>query len=138
MSCRQKGQGVMGNSSAPPMVGYLVVGGTLAFVLLVLGIAVPLAGGTDFDGAPRLSGTLLVTGVWLIGITVAARRRWWGWLAVLALTGPLPLLAYSTLVSESFGNPEEWGSFAEPPWELLGLMLSPLPVLAFGVRYSMR
>ncbi len=116
--------------------GCVIAGGIAALVLLALGIVVPLAGGTDFNGAPRVAGSLLVAAVWLVGLGAAIGRRRWAWVAVLALTGPLPLLAYSTLVSGSFDNPDSWATFARPPWELLLLMLSPLPVLGYGVWRS--
>lgn len=114
----------------------LVIGGVLALVSLAMGIAVPLAGGTDFNGAPRVAGTLLAMGVWFVGVVAALRGRRWGWLTLLVLTGPLPLVVYATMVSGSFDNPDDWAAFTEPPWELVALMLAPLPAIAFGLRHA--
>ncbi|HMM43379.1 MAG TPA: hypothetical protein PKA95_15915 [Thermomicrobiales bacterium] len=118
----------------PATNGCLVIGGAFAVVLLVLGVAVPLAGGTDFNGAPRIVGTLLALGVWLVGVVAALRGRRWGWVALLTLAGPLPFVGYATLVADSFDNPDGWAAFADPPWELVALMLAPLPAIAFGLR----
>lgn len=122
----------------PATNGCLVLGGAIALLLLALGIAVPLAGGTDFNGVPRLVGALLAAGVWLVGIVAAFRGRRWGWLAFLAFAGPLPFVGYATLVAGSFENPDEWAAFTDPPWELVALMLAPLPVTAFGLRRGER
>lgn len=118
----------------PAVRGCLILGGVAAIGLLLLGIAVPLAGGTDFNGVLRRLGSLLVMGVWIVALVAAARARRWGWTAALTLTGPLPLLAYSMYVSGSFDSPDAWATFADPPWELLTLTLSPLPALVYAVQ----
>jgi len=115
------------------MNGCMTAGGVGALVLLLLGVAVPLAGGTDFGGAPRVLGTALVIGVWAMALVSAGRARQWGWLAAVLVLGPLPLVIYGTSVSNDFSYPEQWSAFARAPWYLAALLLTPLPVLAYGV-----
>ncbi len=111
----------------------MVTGGLGALVLLLLGIAVPLTGGTDFNGMPRVFGTGLVVIVWLIGVSVAVRARHWMWLMGLLVFGPVPLILYGTNISDDFSFPDPWDAFARDPWYLIALMLTPLPLLAYGV-----
>jgi len=114
------------------MVGSVVAGSIGAFGLLLLGIAVPLAGGTDFGGAPRVAGAYLAVIVWFVAVVAAGRSRQWRWLAALALLSPLWLLLYGTRVTEDFRYPEQWSAFASAPWYLIGLLLTPLLLLAWG------
>lgn len=114
------------------MAGCVVAGSVGAFGLLVLGIAVPLAGGTDFGGVPRVIGAYLTIIVWCVAVVAAGRSRQWRWLAVLALLSPLWFLLYGTQVSEDFRYPEQWSAFTSEPWYLIGLLLTPLPLLVWG------
>jgi hypothetical protein len=113
--------------------GCLVVGSVAAFVLLLAGVAVPLAGGTDFNGAPRLLGTLLILIVWLIAIAVAVRAQQWGWLVTLVIIGPPVFVLYGTLISEDFMFPDAWEEFGSPPWYLIALTLTPVVLLLYGL-----
>jgi len=115
------------------MSGCMVTGGLGALVLLTLGIAVPLAGATDFNGMPRVFGALLVVGVWLIGVAAAVGARQWFWLASILVLGPVPLILYGTSISNDFSFPDPWDAFAREPWYLIALMLTPVPLLAYGV-----
>lgn len=114
------------------MSGCLVVSSAGALIVLTLGIAVPLAGGTDFGGVLRGTGALLIVVVWLAGIAYAARLRHWPWLVGLLLLSPLWFLWYGTRVSEDFSYPEKWSAFESQPWYLIGLMVTSLPLLAYG------
>lgn len=115
------------------MGGWLITGSVSALIVLLLGIAVPLAGGTDFNSVPRVAGTLLLVAVWLVAMASAARARHWGWLAALSLLSPLWFLLYTTQTPERFTYPERWSAFDSQPWHLVGLLLAPLPLLAYGV-----
>ena len=114
------------------MGGCLAISSLGALIVLLLGIAVPLAGGTDFDGVPRVTGAVMTVMIWLAGISYAARYRQWIWLMVLLLLSPLWFLWYGTSVSEDFTYPEQWSAFTDQPWYLLGLLMTPLPLLAYG------
>lgn len=114
--------------------GCIFVGALCALVLLGLGIAVPLAGGTDFNGLPRAIGLVAVVAMWAIAVIAALRRHRWIWLAVVVALGPLPLIAYSAFSTDSLSNPEAWDAFDSAPWEMLALMLSPVPLLVYGLR----
>lgn len=114
------------------MNGCLVTGSAGALLLLLLGVAVPLAGGTDFNGMPRVLGTALAIVVWLLGVLTAARTRSWVWCAVMLALGPIPLVLYGTIVSDDFTYPEQWDAFARQPWYLIALIVSPLPLLIYG------
>lgn len=114
------------------MGGCLAVSSLGALIVLLLGIAVPLAGGTDFDGVPRVAGTVLIVVIWLAGISYAARYRQWMWLTGILLLSPFWFLWYGTSVSEDFTYPEQWSAFDDQPWYLIGLLLTPIPLLAYG------
>ena len=114
------------------MGGCLVISSLGALIVLLLGIAVPLAGGTDFDGVPRVAGTVLIVVIWLAGISYAARYRQWMWLTGILLLSPLWFLWYGTSVSEDFTYPEQWSAFDDQPWYLIGLLLTPIPLLTYG------
>lgn len=118
--------------------GCLIVGSVAAVVLLLLGIAVPLAGATDFNGLPRSVGAFLAVVVWVVGLLAAVRGRWWTWALVLFALGPLPLVIYGTRISNDFGYPEDWAAFASPPWYLIALILTPLPVLMYALSRNER
>lgn len=120
--------------SPNPTIGCLTLGSIAAFALLVAGIAVPLAGGTDFDGLPRVLGALLISSVWLLGMVSAARSRQWGWLVALVVFSPLLFVAYGTLISEDLTFPDAWSEFDSPPWHLIALLLTPLLLLLYGLR----
>jgi len=114
------------------MGGCLAASSVGALVVLLLGIAVPLAGGTDFAGVPRVVGAVLIVAIWLAGLSYAARHRQWFWLAVLLLFSPVWFLWYGTRISNDFTYPEQWSAFADQPWYLLGLLITPIPLLAYG------
>jgi hypothetical protein len=114
------------------MGGCLAVSSLGALIVLLLGIAVPLAGGTDFGGVPRVAGAVMIVMIWLAGISYAARYRQWIWLTGLLLLSPLWFLWYGTSVSDDFTYPEQCSAFADQPWYLLGLLMTPIPLLAYG------
>jgi hypothetical protein len=114
------------------MGGCLAISSLGALVVLLLGIAVPLAGGTDFGGVPRLVGAILIVVIWLAGIRYAARNHQWMWLMGFLLLSPLWFLWYGTSVSDDFTYPEQWSTFDDQPWYLIGLLITPVPLLAYG------
>jgi hypothetical protein len=114
------------------MGGCLAISSLGALVVLLLGIAVPLAGGTDFGGVPRLVGAVLIVVIWLAGIRYAARNHQWMWLMGFLLLSPLWFLWYGTSVSDDFTYPEQWSTFDDQPWYLIGLLITPVPLLAYG------
>ncbi|MCO5177244.1 MAG: hypothetical protein M9890_09775 [Thermomicrobiales bacterium] len=113
--------------------GCVLIGAGVALIMLVLGVAVPLAGGTDFNGLPRTLGLSAITTVWVIVVVAALRRRQWLWLGVVVALGPLPVVAYSAFVADSLSNPEAWDAFSSAPWELLVLLLTPMPLFLYGL-----
>jgi cytochrome c biogenesis protein CcdA len=80
----------------------------------------------------RVAGAVLIVAIWLAGLSYAARHRQWFWLAGLLLLNPLWFLWYGTSVSDDFTYPEQWSAFADQPWYLLGLLITPIPLLAYG------
>lgn len=123
---------------ADSVKGCLVPASVAALVLLLLGIVVPLAGATDFNGIPRSVGSFLIVIVWAVGFLAAVRSRRWTWVLVLLALGPLPLVIYGTQISNDFSYPEEWSAFASPPWYLIALILTPLPVLVYALSRNER
>lgn len=124
----------MTNDSSGTLNGYVVVGACVALVILSLGIAVPLAGGTDLNGLPRIVGLAAASVVWVVAVVATLRQRQWLWFGVIVAFGPLPFIAYSAWSTGSLGNQESLGAFASAPWELLVIMLTPLPLILYGLR----
>lgn len=109
----------------------LVALSVTTLVILALGTVSPLLGGSDMNGLPLILGSVMALVVWVLGLAMAQRERQWGWsVGILSLTPVLPLL-YGMFIAGDIGYPEAWDQWAEPPWYLLVLFVSPLPTLLY-------